>query len=412
MAKNEKISEERKNLIREFINQNNITTAKDIEEALKNMFKDTLQEMLEAEMTAQLGYDKYEYTDEAKQNYRNGYGTKNIHSSAGDFEIKVPRDRNGEFDPVIVEKGNNDISNIEQKIIRMYARGNSNKEIYEQMKELYGVHISPDMVTSITNKIIPKIKEWQNRPLESIYPIVFIDATYFNVKIEQAIVKRAVYIILGVNLNGEKEVLGFYISEVESAKQWANILNNLKNRGVKDILLLCADGLSGLKEAIGAIFPMVEFQRCIVHMIRNTVAYVSYKDRKELCSDLKKIYTAPDADAGYENLLELQEKWEPRKVSLDNWANNWDAIVPFFKFGPELRKIMYTTNAIESLNNSYKRINKGRRIFPSETSLEKSLYLATEIITERWTAKYQNWGVILRELRIHYGDRIPSTIIV
>lgn len=410
MARKERISEERKKLIKEFINQNNITTAKDIEEALKNMFKDTLQEMLEAEMTTQLGYEKYEYTDENKQNYRNGYGTKNIHSSAGDFEIKVPRDRNGEFDPVIVEKGNNDISDIEQKIIRMYARGNSNKEIYEQMKELYGVHISPDMVTSITNKIIPKIKEWQNRPLEKVYPIVFIDATYFNVKIEQSIVKRAVYIILGVNLNGEKEVLGFYISEVESAKQWANILNNLKNRGVRDILLLCADGLSGLKEAIGAVFPMVEFQRCIVHMIRNTVAYVSYKDRKELCSDLKKIYTAADADAGYENLLELQEKWEKRKVSLDNWENNWDAIIPFFKFGPELRKIMYTTNAIESLNNSYKRINKGRRIFPSETSLEKSLYLATEIITERWTAKYQNWGIILRELKIHYGDRIPDTI--
>ena len=410
MARKETMSKERKELIKEFINQNNITTAKDIEEALKNMFKDTLQEMLEAEMTTQLGYEKYEYTDEDKQNYRNGYSTKNIHSSAGDFEIKVPRDRNGEFDPVIVEKGNNDISDIEQKIIRMYARGNSNKEIYEQMKELYGVHISPDMVTSITNKIIPKIKEWQNRPLEKVYPIVFIDATYFNVKIEQSIVKRAVYIILGVNLNGEKEVLGFYISEVESAKQWANILNNLKNRGVRDILLLCADGLSGLKEAIGAVFPMVEFQRCIVHMIRNTVAYVSYKDRKELCSDLKKIYTAVDADAGYENLLELQEKWEKRKVSLDNWANNWDAIIPFFKFGPELRKIMYTTNAIESLNNSYKRINKGRRIFPSETSLEKSLYLATEIITERWTAKYQNWGIILRELKIHYGDRIPDTI--
>lgn len=410
MARKETISEERKKLIKEFINQNNITTAKDIEEALKNMFKDTLQEMLEAEMTNQLGYEKYEYTDEEKQNYRNGYSTKNIHSSSGDFEIKVPRDRNGEFDPVIVEKGNNDISDIEQKIIRMYARGNSNKEIYEQMKELYGVRISPDMVTSITNKIIPKIKEWQNRPLEKVYPIVFIDATYFNVKIEQSIVKRAVYIILGVNLNGEKEVLGFYISEVESAKQWANILNNLKNRGIRDILLLCADGLSGLKEAIGAVFPMVEFQRCIVHMIRNTVAYVSYKDRKELCSDLKKIYTAADADAGYENLLELQEKWEQRKVSLDNWANNWDAIIPFFKFGPELRKIMYTTNAIESLNNSYKRINKGRRIFPNETSLEKSLYLATEIITERWTAKYQNWGIILRELKIHYGDRIPDTI--
>lgn len=410
MAKHQKISEERKKFLQEFISQNNITTAQDIQEALKDMFKDTLQEMLEAEMTTQLGYNKYEYTDNEKTNYRNGYGSKTIHSSAGDFKIDVPRDRNGEFEPMIVEKGSNDISDIEQKIIRMYARGTSNKEIYEQMKELYGVNISPDMVTSITNKVIPKIKEWQNRPLESVYPIIFIDATYFNVKIEQSIVKRAVYIILGVNLAGEKEVLGFYISEVESAKQWAGILNNLKNRGVKDILLLCADGLSGLKEAIGAIFPMVEFQRCIVHMIRNTVAFVSYKDRKELCKDLKLIYTAPDADTAYTNLLELQEKWSKRKVSLDNWSNNWDAIVPFFKFGPELRKIMYTTNAIESLNNSYKRINKGRRIFPSELSLEKSLFLATEIITERWTAKYQNWGVILQELKLHYGDRIPNTI--
>ena len=410
MAKHQKISEERRKFLQEFIAQNNINTAQDIQEALKDMFKDTLQEMLETEMTTQLGYNKYEYTDDAKTNYRNGYGSKTIHSSAGDFKIDVPRDRHGEFEPMIVEKGSNDISDIEQKIIRMYARGTSNKEIYEQMKELYGVHISPDMVTSITNKVIPKIKEWQNRPLESVYPIIFIDATYFNVKVEQRIVKRAVYIILGINLSGEKEVLGFYISEVESAKQWAVILNNLKNRGVKDILVLCADGLSGLKEAIAAIYPMVEFQRCIVHMIRNTVAFVSYKDRRELCKDLKLIYTAADADSAYTNLLELQEKWSKRKVSLDNWNNNWDAIVPFFKFGPELRKIMYTTNAIESLNNSYKRINKGRRIFPSEQSLEKSLFLATEIITEKWTAKYQNWGVILQELRIHYGDRISNTI--
>ena len=410
MAKHQKISEERRKFLQEFIAQNNINTAQDIQEALKDMFKDTLQEMLEAEMTTQLGYNKYEYTDDEKTNYRNGYGSKTIHSSAGDFKIDVPRYRNGEFEPMIVEKGSNDISDIEQKIIRMYARGTSNKEIYEQMKELYGVHISPDMVTSITNKVIPKIKEWQNRPLESVYPIIFIDATYFNVKVEQRIVKRAVYIILGINLSGEKEVLGFYISEVESAKQWAGILNNLKNRGVKDILVLCADGLSGLKEAIAAIYPMVEFQRCIVHMIRNTVAFVSYKDRRELCKDLKLIYTAADADSAYTNLLELQEKWSKRKVSLDNWNNNWDAIVPFFKFGPELRKIMYTTNAIESLNSTYKRINKGRRIFPSEQSLEKSLFLATEIITEKWTAKYQNWGVILQELRIHYGDRISNTI--
>lgn len=305
------------------------------------MFKDTLQEMLEAELTTQIGHEKYEYTNKNKDNYRNGYSQKTIHSSAGDFEINVPRDRKGEFDPIIVEKGNNDISNIEQKIIRMYARGNSNNEIYEQMKELYGVHISADMVTSITNKIIPKIKEWQNRPLEKVYPIIFIDATYFNVKVEQSIVKKAVYIILGVNLTGQKEVLGFYVSDTESAKQWANILNNLKNRGVQDILLLCADGLSGLKEAIAAVFPMVEFQRCIVHMIRNTVAFVSYKERKELCSDLKTIYTAANADIAYDNLIELSEKWSKKKISLDNWINNWDAIIPFFKYN-EIKNRHYT----------------------------------------------------------------------
>lgn len=410
MAKHQKISNERKEFLKQFIAQNNISSTQDIQEALKEMFKDTLQEMLEAEMSSHLGHEKYEYTDNEKDNYRNGFTSKNVHSSVGDFRIEVPRDRNSEFDPVIIEKGSNDISDIEQKIIRMYARGNSNKEIYEQMKELYGIHISPDMVTSITNKVIPKIKDWQNRPLESVYPIIFIDATYFNVKVEQSIVKKAVYIILGVNLAGEKEVLGFYVSDVESAKQWANILNNLKNRGVKDILVLCADGLSGLKEAISVVFPMVEFQRCIVHMIRNTVAFVSYKDRKELCTDLKTIYTAPNVELAYQNLLELDEKWSKRKVSLNNWLNNWDSIIPFFKFGPDLRKIMYTTNAIESLNNSYKRINKGRRMFPNELSLEKSLYLATEIITERWTTKYGNWGVILGELRLHYGERIPQAI--
>lgn len=406
MTKHIPVPKERREFLRQFIAENNIKSAGDIHEALKNMFKETLQEMLEAEMTAHLGHEKYEYNDEEKDNYRNGYSSKNIHSSAGDFRIDVPRDRNSSFEPIIVEKGENDISDIEQKIIRMYARGNSNKEIYNQMKELYGVHVSPDMVTTITNKIIPKIKDWQNRPLEAVYPVVFIDATYFNVKVDQTIVKKAVYIILGVDSNGYKEVLGFYISEVESAKQWANILNNLKNRGLKDILVLCADGLSGLKEAISVVYPQVDFQRCIVHMIRNTCAYVSYKERKELCNDLKKIYTASTADIAYGNLLELEEKWSARKVSLKNWLDNWDSIIPFFKFGPEIRKLMYTTNSIESLNNSYKRINKGRRIFPSEQSLEKSLYLATEIITEKWTQPYHNWGVMIGEFKLHYEGRI------
>ena len=406
MGRKETISPERKKMIREFIASNDIKTARDIEIALRDIMKDTLQEMLEAELTNHLGYEKYEYTDTTKDNARNGYSEKKVHSSVGDLELKVPRDRNGEFDPIIVEKGSKDISNIEEKIIRMYARGISNREIYTQMQELYGVNVSPDMVTAITDKILPKIKEWQSRPLDEVYPVVFVDATYFYVKDEGSVGKKAVYVILGINSEGYKDVLGFYVGESESAKYWLNILNSLKSRGLKDILILCADGLKGLPEAISTAYPQTEFQRCIVHMIRNTMAYVSYKDRKELAADLKLIYKANTAEEGYSNLIDLNEKWKSRNISLDNWINNWDNVSTFFKYGPELRKIIYTTNAIESLNNCYKRLNKGRRTFPSIQSLEKSIYLSTEIITEKWTVPHKNWGVIINELRIFFDSRI------
>lgn len=406
MGRKEKISPERKEFIRQFLAQNDIKSAQDIEIALRDMMKETLQTMLENELTEQLGYDRYEYSDEAKNNYRNGYSKKTVHSSNGDIELNIPRDRNGDFAPVIVEKGSKDISNIEEKIIRMYARGISNREIYNQMQELYGVKISPDMVIAITDKIIPKIKEWQKRPLDEVYPVVFVDATYFYVRDEGVVGKKAVYVILGINSDGYKDILGFYVGESESAKYWLNILNELKSRGLKDILILCADGLKGLPEAISASYPNTEFQRCIVHMIRNTMAYVSYKDRKELAADLKTIYKANTVDEGYANLLELREKWIKRNVNLDNWINNWDNVATFFKYGKELRKIIYTTNSIESLNNSYKRINKGRPTFPSVQSLEKSVYLATEIITEKWTQPYHNWGVIINELRIFFEGRI------
>ena len=405
MARKEKISEERRKLIREFINSNELKTAGDLQSAIKDLFKDTIQEMLNAELTEHLGYEKNEYTDN-NENYRNGYSSKTVHSSEGDIKLNIPRDRQGAFDPIIVEKGQKDISSIEEKIIRMYARGFSNQNIYEEMQELYGVRVSPDMVTAITDKIIPEIREWQKRQLEEQYAIVFVDATYFNVKQDGIVMKKAVYIALGVTMTGEKEILGFYIGDSESAKYWTSILNEIKNRGVKDILIMCADGLKGLKEAIGTVYPTTEFQRCIVHMIRNTLKYVSYKDRKELAEDLKLIYTASSEENGYDQLVKLDEKWKPRKVSLDNWINNWENIQPFFKYGPQTRKIMYTTNAIESLNNSYKKLNRGRRVFPTQQSLEKSMYLSTKIITEKWTSRYQNWGVTLSELHTYFPDRV------
>lgn len=400
-----KMSEERKKLVQEFLQSGDFKTANDVHDALKDLFKDALQEMLNAELTEHLGYEKNEYTDE-KDNYRNGYSSKTVHSSEGDLTLDIPRDRNGSFDPIIVEKGKKDISNIEQKIIRLYARGMSNQDIYEEMQELYGIKVSPDMVTAITDKIIPEIREWQKRQLEEQYAIVFVDATYFNVKQDGIVIKKAVYIALGVKMNGEKEILGFYIGDSESAKYWTSILNEFKNRGIKDILIMCADGLKGLKEAIGTVYPMTEFQRCIVHMIRNTLQYVSYKDRKELASDLKQIYQAATEEIGYNNLIELEEKWKKRKVSLDNWINNWENIQPFFKYGPQTRKIMYTTNAIESLNNCYKKLNKNRRVFPSQQSLEKSLYLSTQIISEKWTSRYSNWGVTLSELHTYFPERV------
>ncbi len=406
MGRKERMSPERKEFIKQFLEQNDIKSAHDIEVALRDMMKETLQTMLENELTEQLGYEKYEYSNDEKTNYRNGYSKKTVHSTNGDIELNIPRDRNGEFEPIIVEKGSKDISNIEEKIIRMYARGISNREIYNQMQELYGIRISPDMVTAITDKIIPRIKEWQKRPLDEVYPVVFVDATYFYVRDEGTVGKKAVYVILGINSEGYKDILGFYVGDSESAKYWLNILNELKSRGLKDILILCADGLKGLPEAISTAYPNTEFQRCIVHMIRNTMAYVSYKDRKELAADLKTIYKANTAEEGYSNLIELREKWIKKNVNLDNWINNWDNVSTFFKYGPQLRKIIYTTNSIESLNNSYKRINKGRPTFPSVQSLEKSVYLATEIITEKWTQPYHNWGVIINELRIFFDGRI------
>ena len=405
MARKEKMSEERKKLVQEFIKSNDFKSASDIQVALKDLFKDAIQEMLNAELTEHLGYEKNEYTQD-NENYRNGYSQKTVHSSEGDITLDIPRDRQGSFDPIIIEKGQKDISNIEQKIIRLYARGMSNQNIYEEMKELYGIKVTPDMVTAITDKIIPEIQEWQKRQLEEQYAIVFVDATYFNVKQDGIVVKKAVYIALGVTMTGEKDILGFYIGDSESAKYWTSILNEIKNRGVKDILILCADGLKGLKEAIGTVYPTTEFQRCIVHMIRNTLQYVSYKDRKELARDLKQVYQASTEEIGYNNLIELDEKWKKRRVSLDNWINNWDNIQPFFKYGPETRTIMYTTNAIESLNNCYKKLNQGRRVFPTQQSLEKSMYLSTKIITEKWTSRYPNWGVTISELRTYFQDRV------
>lgn len=363
--------------------------------------------MLEAELDEHLGYERYEPTEEPKSNYRNGHTSKTLKSSVGPVEIDVPRDRNSEFEPKVIPKHKRDISDIENKIIAMYARGMSTREISEQIQDIYGFEVSAEMVSKITDRILPEIEEWQNRPLDEVYPIIFIDAIHFSVKNDGLVTKKAVYVVLAITTEGLKDVIGIYVGENESSKFWMGVLNDLKNRGVKDILILCADALTGIKDAINAAFPNTEYQRCIVHQIRNTLKYVSDKDRKEFAKDLKRIYTAPNEETGYEQMLEVSEKWDKKyPAAMKSWKTNWDVICPFFKYSKELRKIMYTTNAIESLNSSYRRLNKSRTVFPSDQALMKSIYLATLKITAKWTMRYRDWGMILGQLQIMFEGRI------
>lgn len=383
-----------------------LNSAKDLSTALKDMFKEALQEMMNAEYDSSMGYSKYDKSME-KNNYRNGTTKKNLKSEFGTFEFETPRDRNGEFEPKIVPKNVRDVSGIEDKIISLYARGLTTREINEQIQDLYGIEVSATMVSNITDQIIPEIKEWQNRALDEVYPIVFIDAVHFSVREDNRVVKKAAYIVLGINKEGYKEILGIWIGENESSKFWLGVLNDLKQRGVKDILIMCSDNLSGIKQAIETAFPNTIQQRCIVHMIRNSVKFISYKHLREFCKDLKSIYTSFNEKEGYDKLQEVKTKWEDKYPSaLKIWEDNWDSICPFFQFSNDVRKIMYTTNTIESLNRQFRKYTKTKAVFPTDISLTKCLYLATMNITKKWTQPYRNWGPILSELSIMFEGRI------
>lgn len=383
-----------------------LNTAQDLSSALKNMFKDALQEMMNAEFDESMGYSKYDKTSE-KNNYRNGTTKKHLKSEFGEFEFETPRDRNGEFEPKIVPKNTRDVSGIEEKIISLYARGLTTREINEQIQDLYGIEVSATMVSNITDKIIPEIKEWQDRPLDSIYPIVFIDAVHFSVREDNRVAKKAAYIVLGINKEGYKEVLGIWIGENESSKFWLGVLNELKQRGVIDILIMCSDNLTGIKQAIETAYPNTIQQRCIVHMIRNSVKFVSYKDLKAFCNDLKTIYTSKNEKEGYDQLQKVKEKWKDKYLSaFKTWEENWDAICPFFQFSEGIRKIMYTTNTIESLNRQFRKYTKTKSVFPTDMSLLKCLYLSIRNISKKWDQSYRNWGPILSELSIMFDGRI------
>jgi transposase-like protein len=407
MARKRIVSEEKKNIVADLVKEYGITSVRDLHDALKDLFGNTLQGMLEAELDTTLGYEKNQANNADIKNYRNGTSPKTLKSTFGDIPIDVPRDRNGEFEPLVVPKNKRDISEIEGKIIAMYASGNSTRQISEQIDDIYGFELSAEMISKITDKVLPDIEEWKKRPLDNVYPIVFIDAIHFSVRSDSTVIKKAVYVVLAITKEGYKDVIGVYVGENESSKYWLNVLTNIKNRGLNDILILCADGLTGLKEAISTIYPKTEIQRCIVHQIRGTLKYVSHKDKKKFAKDLKEIYTAIDEETGYEKMLEVTEKWKNSyPSSMKSWESNWDVLSPFFKYTQELRKIMYTTNTIESLNSSYRRLNKNRTVFPSDQSLMKSIYLATQKITKKWITVYHNWGLILGQLEIMFEGRI------
>ena len=401
------MTEGKRQIIHQLLQEYNIETAEDIQDALKDLLGGTLKEMLEAEMDDHLGYEKSERSD--SDDYRNGYKEKAVNSSYGPLRIDVPQDRKSTFEPKVVKKRQKDISDIDKKIISMYAKGMTTRQISDTLMDIYGFEASESFISDITDKILPQIEEWQTRPLDDVYPVVYIDAIHYSVRSDGIIRKLAAYVILGINCEGKKDVLTIEVGENESAKYWLAVLNGLKNRGVKDILIICADGLSGIREAIQTAFPKTEYQRCIVHQVRNTLKYVADKDRKAFAKDLKTIYNAPTEEQGRINRDRVTEKWsEKYPNAMKRWERDWDVITPIFKFSADVRTVIYTTNAIESLNSTYRKLNRQRSVFPSAQALQKALYLATLEATKKWTMPIRNRGQVYGELSVMYEDRLAD----
>ena len=382
----------------------------ELQALMKEMMKQVVEGSLEGELEEELGYTRYDYRQKDTDNSRNGFSKKTVHSDMGDVEIKVPRDRNGEFEPQLVAKHQNSISqDLEAKIISMYAKGMTTADIESHVKDMYDVSISDSTISRITDKILPIAKEWQSRPLSEVYAVVFMDAIQYHVRSEGQIVKKAVYIAIGIDLDGMRDVLGLWVGENESAKFWLNIMNEMKNRGVEDILIASVDGLSGFDNAIEAAFPKAELQQCIIHQIRNSTKYVSYKDLKSLMKDLKKVYQASSEDIALSELESFGEIWDKKypKIS-ESWNNNWTKLSTYFKYPQEIRTLIYTTNTIEGFNRQLRKVTKSKTVFPSDDSLFKMLYLATQDIMKKWTGRRRDWGMIHSQLMVYFGDRIDD----
>jgi putative transposase len=399
-----KISNE---VFKRLIEDYNIKSTDDIKDMLKDLLGGTIQTMLEAEIEDNLGYSKHNYKEKITNNSRNGHSNKTVRSEYGTIDLDIPRDRNGEFEPQIIPKRQREITGIEGQILSLYSKGMSNRDIEDHLQNLYGVDVSPTMISKITDKILPEIREWQSRQLEDVYPIVFMDAIHYSVRKEGIVVKKAVYISIGINKYGEKEVLGFWVGKNESSKFWLNILNELRNRGVQDILIISVDNLKGFSESIKSTFPLTEIQKCIVHQIRNSTRYISYKELKEFTSDLKKVYNAITLEQAENNLLLFEEKWGKKYMAVvKSWRDNWLELTTYFKYDQSIRKLIYTTNHIENFNHQLRKFTKTKTSYPTDDSLLKSIYLSMKEITKKWTGKIPNWGEIYSQLSIYFEGRI------
>lgn len=381
---------------------------------VQRLVKDVLENILEAEMDEHLGRDKYQRQSDiepGERNYRNGYSQKNLRSSFGDVDLDIPRDRKSEFEPQIVKKYETVCNELDKKIISLYAKGMTTSDIQAEIEDLYGITISPSMVSKITDKVIATATEWQNRMLDKIYPIVYLDAMYFKVRSNGKIVNKAVYICLGYTMEGYKDILGLWVDEAEGAKFWLGICNDLKNRGVKEILIACMDGLKGLPQAIQTVFPSANIQTCIVHQIRNSIKYIASKDKKSFMKDLKEVYKAPTEELALAQLDKLKETWgNSYGMVIDSWYNNWNNLSTFFDFSPRIRKMIYTTNALEGFNRQVRKYTKSRTIFPTDEFLNKCVYLATMEIMEKWTQPVPNWGATLAELTLFFTEELKDEL--
>lgn len=388
----------------------NITSMDDIQNLFKETIAEFMEDGLETELDEELGYSRYDYRNKNTENSRNGHSSKTLRTSFGDVEVAVPRDRKGEFEPQLLKKNQTSISqDIEEKILSMYAKGMTTGDIEAHIQDIYGVDVSDTTVSRITDKILPVAKEWQQRPLEAVYAVVFLDAIHYHVRSEGHIVKKAVYIAIGIDLDGHKDVLGMWVGENESAKYWATVLNSLRNRGIEDIFIACTDNLCGFSTAIEAVFPKTEIQNCIIHQIRNSSKYVSYKDLKALMADLKAVYAAVDEDAALMALDTFSEHWDKKYPTISqSWRANWANLSTYFKFPQELRRLIYTTNAIEGFNRQLRKVTKAKSVFPTDESLFKMLYLAMMDITKKWTGRRQDWSMIHAQLAVYFEDRMPD----